>query len=107
MARISLCDADGFGAVSTAEHRDLPVFAPPGIQSCPTEGDRALLIPAGGKNICAGVLSNAREIAAGELRLFSAGGASITLKNNGDIELNGITITKNGELILPRQQEES
>ena len=33
------------------------------------------------------------------LRLFSKGGAYIVLKNSGDIVLNGVTITKSGQII--------
>lgn len=35
---------------------------------------------------------------AGEISITSAGGAKITLKNNGDIELNGLAVTLKGEI---------
>lgn len=101
VAQVTFSEGDGFGAVSAAEQRGLPVFAPRGIAFRPCEGDNLLLIPAGGANVCAGVLSTAEELEAGELKLCSAGGALIHLKRSGDIVLNGVTITRAGEIIPP------
>lgn len=101
VALVSYSGAEGFGAVGSCERRDQPVFAPRGISYRPCEGDRALLIPVGGAEACAGVLCTAGDLEPGELRLSSAGGASIVLKNNGEILLNGLAITPDGQLRQP------
>lgn len=99
VAQVSFSEGSGFGAVSAAEHRDIPVFAPRGVAYRPCEGDNLLLVSADGVPVCTGVLSAADGIGIGELRLSSAGGASVHLKNNGEIVLNGLTITRDGKII--------
>ena len=101
VGRVSLSDRDGFGAVGAGERRELPVFTPRGMYSRPCEEDRVLLLSTGGGEACAGVLCRTRELAPGEVCLFSDGGAEIVLKNNGDISLNGVIITKSGEILKP------
>ena len=49
-------------------------------------------------SVCAGVQGDPGGLSAGEVRLCSAGGAQIVLKNNGEIWLNGLTITPSGEI---------
>jgi len=100
VAQVSFSDAAGFGAVGAAEYRGIPVFAPRGIAYRPCEGDNLLILPVDGSDTCVGVLSvNDTNLGGGELRLSSAGGACIHLKNNGDILLNGLTITREGQMI--------
>lgn len=101
VAQVTFSEGDGYGAVAAAEQRGLPVFAPRGVAYRPCQGDSVLLVPAGGANVCAGVLSAAADLAPGELRLSSAGGAVIHLLGSGDIVLNGVMITKAGEIIPP------
>jgi len=62
-------------------------------------GDSVLLMPVEGNDTCLGVLSTTAGLAPGELRLTSSGGASITLRSNGEIDLNGATITRDGRVI--------
>lgn len=99
IAQVSFSERGTFGAVSAAEQRGMAVFSPRGIAYSPCEGDNLLLITADGTDVCAGVLNSAQGLMPGELRLASAGGAVIHLKNNGDLLLNGITITKDGRLL--------
>ena len=48
--------------------------------------------------LCAGVLSGSdSRLQAGEVQLYSAGGAEILLKNNGDVVINGQVFPKNLE----------
>lgn len=101
VAQVTFSGSGGFGAASSGERRDLPVFAPRGVAYRPCEGDNLLLLPTGGGEACAGVLSAAEGLAPGELRLASSGGAVVHLKGNGDIVLNGVTITKAGEIRPP------
>lgn len=99
VAQVSFSEGEGYGAVSAAEQRSLPVFCPRGIAYRPGEGDTLLLLPADGGNVCAGVLCDAGGLAPGELRLASAGGAEICLRESGDVVINGVTITQSGEIL--------
>lgn len=75
---------------SSAQHKDVPVVAPFGIAYVPPVGQDAVVIPFEGGEACVGVLSPCNnEIQRGELMLFSAGGASIVLKNDGSVLING------------------
>jgi hypothetical protein len=99
VARVSYSESGGFGAVRDAERRDIPVFAPAGMRYRPREGDRALMLPGEGQELCAGVLCDASGLAPGELELTGPEGSSLRFLQNGDIALNGVIITKNGQLI--------
>lgn len=72
--------------------------SPFGISAVPSAGDEVLLIPlADGRFIAAGrIVSNIRE---GEIKIEAPSGAFIALKANGEIELNGAVISKDGKLI--------
>jgi hypothetical protein len=98
LAQVSFSDNTGFGAVSQSEARGVPVFAPRGVMYRPCEGDRLLMIQADGAEACAGCLSMPNEIEPGELKLCSSGGAAAIFKNNGEIHLNGLIITKDGKI---------
>ena len=73
-------DSDKVTVSATNEHLSLPVAVPYGIAVLPTE--------AGG--VCLGVIAEAPDrLQPGELMLYSAGGASIVLKNDGRVLING------------------
>ena len=75
-------------------------FAPYGIASFPPKGEDLLLLQDAGKLSCMGVRSTQNGLEEGELELFSSGGASILLQNDGSVVINGaITITDEGEVI--------
>lgn len=99
VAQVTFSESGGFGAVSATEQRGVPVFAPRGIAYRPCEGDNLLMVAADGADVCAGVLSAADGLECGELRLSSSGGAVIHMRRNGDITLNGVTITREGNII--------
>lgn len=68
-----------------SEYRNVSVCAPFGISSLPPEDTKAVMI----NGLCIGVVVNSQGINHGELRLNSAGGAEILLKNNGEVWING------------------
>lgn len=75
-------------------------FAPYGIASFPPKGEDLLLLQDAGKLSCVGTRSTQNGLEEGELELFSSGGASILLQNDGSVVINGaITITGEGEVI--------
>ena len=77
-------------AENEVEFRDLPVFCPYGIVSIPTTGSKVFLIPTSSGYLYSGALTqNHENLAAGEIGLYSYGGASLVLKNDGRVLVNG------------------
>lgn len=101
IAQVSYADASGFGAVAEAQITGALVFSPRGVAYKPCVGDRLLTLPVAGADTCVGALTSTAGLAPGELRLTSSGGAQILLCQNGDIVLNGVTITPAGRIITP------
>ncbi len=71
------------------EHRNMPIVAPFGIAYNPPVNEKSVVLPLNSKGVCIGVVSPYKNLQPGELMLFSKGGASILLKNNGDVVING------------------
>lgn len=75
---------------SSTQHRNVKVVAPYGIAYIPPVDEDALVVPFEGGEACVGVISELFEgIERGELMLYSKGGASIILKNDGSVLING------------------
>lgn len=85
----------GEGAVQgRREERNLPVFGPGGVAWLPRQGEAVLVIKGGSgreERCVAGaeLTKIPGDLQPGELYLFSAGGASVRLCNDGRIELWG------------------
>lgn len=81
------------GSVSVSSTRDygaLPLIAPSGIAYVPVAGASTVVMEGAGGTVCLGVIAAPKEeLQPGELMLYSAGGASIVLKNNGKVLING------------------
>ena len=78
---------------ATNEHFSLPVALPYGIAYAPPVGCRSVVLPTEAGNICLGVIGEKRDdLEPGELMLTSSGGASIVLKNDGRVLINGRTV---------------
>ncbi|MCL2033422.1 MAG: hypothetical protein FWG94_01690 [Oscillospiraceae bacterium] len=99
IAQVSFSDNTGFGAVTQSESRGTAIFAPRGVVYRPSEGDRLLMLEVDGAQTCVGCLSIPDGIGPGEIKITSSGGAEAVFKNNGEIQLNGLIITKNGKII--------
>lgn len=82
----------------TAQQRAV-MYLPPGVEALPAAGQRALIFPCGGGTVCGGVRADTSGLLPGEIRLRSVGGAKIILKQNGDIELNSVRITREGKIL--------
>ena len=65
--------------------------APPGMVYVPKPNEDAVIVSTGLGQMCIGVRIpyNNFELEAGELALYSAGGAQIFLKNDGRVIING------------------
>ena len=81
--------AGGTAVASSSEHKALEMCFPYGIFSVAPSGERAVVLPLEDGEVALGVTDNSQNIEVGELALFSQGGASIILKNNGDVVING------------------
>lgn len=76
------------------DYKNLPMAAPYGITWLPPEGKVAVVLSRGGDgqtDICIGTRLETAEIEPGELLLRSSGGATIHLKNTGEVVINGQT----------------
>lgn len=75
---------------ASAQHRDLKLVAPYGIYYVPPIGEGAVVLPFDGGEACVGVVAvPSHKLERGELMLYSQGGASIVLKNDGTVLING------------------
>ncbi len=81
--------AEGTSVLASDEHKMLLQCLPYGVYSVPPNGCSAVVLPVGEGEVTLGVTSGTAEINQGELALYSSGGASIILKNNGDVVING------------------
>lgn len=83
-------NSGGVSVSSTRDYASLPLIAPAGIEYVPVTGASTVVMEGAGGAVCLGVVSAPQEeLQPGELMLYSAGGASIVLKNNGKVLING------------------
>lgn len=81
--------SDGLSVASSSEHKQLGSCLPYGVISVPPVGERAVVLPLDDGEINLGVLAHNNSIAPGEVMLMSKGGASVVLKNDGRVLING------------------
>lgn len=82
--------------VSTMQNEAVQNYAPYGYSAFAPDGEEILLINGSGGAASCGTKMKDEGLMEGEVSLKSGGGAEIRLKNNGDVEINGIIITKKG-----------
>ncbi len=82
-------DKEGIAVFSSGEHKRLKSCFPYGIISVPPTGERAVVLPLDDGEVGLGVIANNSQLQEGELMLYSKGGASIVLKNDGRVLVNG------------------
>ncbi len=78
---------------AASDYSNIPIAAPYGISYVPTAGEESVVLCAGGENICLGTVSKDKNLQPGEIMLYSAGGASIELKNDGNVYINGRAVS--------------
>ena len=86
---LSVSATGGTSVVSSDEHKELELCFPYGVVSVPPAGERAVVLPLSDGEVGLGVLSRGIGLEEGELMLYSKGGASIILKNDGKVLING------------------
>ncbi len=78
---------------ASTQHRNVSIVAPYGFAYVPPVGEGAVLVPFDGGEACVGVVTGLSEnLERGEVMLYSAGGASIVLKNDGSVLINGVDV---------------
>lgn len=83
----------------SAAWRELRTAYPSGLDTAPAAGEEVLLLPlASGEMVVLGTLRTPSETPSGELVLQNAMGASIKLKSDGSISLNGLIIRPDGQI---------
>jgi hypothetical protein len=78
------------------DYRALPFAGPWGIAYLPPNAAQAVIVSTSAGDACIGALASDKGIKPGELYLYSAGGAEIYLKNNGEVEINGTVYPAKG-----------
>ncbi len=82
-------NSNSIAVVSSGEHKRLKSCLPYGIASVPPTGECAVVLPLEDGEVSLGVIAKSKTLEEGELMLFSRGGASIVLKNDGRVLING------------------
>ena len=85
--------------VSGLENVDsVEVCRPYGVACVPPTGSKAVVLPVGSSAVVCGVVGdNKISLEQGEVALYSKGGASILLKNDGAVVINGTVFEKENE----------
>ena len=87
---IRTANRSGVAVSATRDYGALPLISPAGIAYVPVAGSSTMVMEGAGGAVCLGVIAQPPAgLEAGELMLFSAGGASIVLKNDGRVLING------------------
>ena len=82
---------ESFNVQGEKKFRSPEQVTPYGISSRAAGGKEAVMLG----SYCAGVVNGEdSKLSAGEIRLYSSGGAEILLKNNGDVVINGQVFEK-------------
>jgi len=97
-------DGESAAVYARGEQRSAAVVSPQGIAWRPAGGEPVVLLKGGEQEEAAYVLGipggGEVQVEAGELCLYSRGGAQIRLKNNGRVEITG-DVFINGSKYVP------
>lgn len=101
MGTLELVSVGGDGTVVSGMYQSQKtVFGPGGMCWVPSRGQNVLVIKAGAEDCIAGVeMERAEEMEPGEVKFFTQG-ASVWLKNDGSILLEGRVLVNGKELEL-------
>lgn len=91
-ADVTISESKNLILQNSNEYREIKIVSPRGISYVPVQGDKMVVVPVGDENICIGAIQEEKDIEAGELMLYSSGGAKIILKNNGQVVINSTVI---------------
>lgn len=74
---------------ASSDFGQINVVSPYGVAYVPPVGEQSVVMNADGESFCIGTVAPTKKLQPGEIMLFSAGGASIELKNDGNVYING------------------
>lgn len=94
--RVTLNDKGELEAVSTGAERSVRVYAPYGYSFSLPAGSELLMTRSSGEQVSFGTEMKSDSLSEGEIKITSASGGYIYLKNDGSIVINGLTINKKG-----------
>ena len=86
---VSMSSQGRLEAGSSVNSRDIESFAPYGYSANIPVGEEVILVPSSAGQVALGTKAAPRDIETGEIKIVSAGGASIHLKNDGSVVING------------------
>ena len=93
------------GLVGECEYRELSSCSPYGLWWQAPLGQEILTVNYGGACLGLGVVApRQRQLLPGEVCLYSQGGALLWLRQDGSVEINGLRITKEGEVVPPKRE---
>ena len=97
--RITVSNKDKLEADGSLNTRNVISYSPYGYSSLPPKGEEVLLLPFSNGQVAVGTRDRQDKLNSGEVRISSAGGASIVLKNDGSVVINNrFVINKEGEI---------
>lgn len=86
--------------VNGTAQRQAELYLPPGFSSIPVPGQRVVVFECGTGAVCGGAQSDTEGLLPGEVKITSSGNGYIYLNQNGDVEINGIRITRDGKFLV-------
>lgn len=89
MANITQNDAAKISAQEAVEYREINSIVPFGIAYSPLSEQDVAVLPIGSNNYCIGVKMEDKNLSPGDLMLYSGNTASILIKSDGSINING------------------
>lgn len=76
---------------ASSDFKQLPIVVPYGIIYAPPAGCQTVVMPVYGGEMCIGIINNKEiNLEPGEVMLYSSGGATLELKNDGYVYINGV-----------------
>lgn len=94
--KVTLNNSGEISAASTGAERSVKVYAPYGYSFSLPAGSDLLLSRSGGEQVSFGTQMKDESVSQGEIKITSAAGGYIYLKNDGSVIINGLKINKEG-----------
>ena len=93
---VTLSDKNTCEIGASVCQRDIDSYSPYGYSSRAPRGEKIILVPSADGQVMLGTAEDASSLESGEIRMASAGGAKIILKNDGTVIINSMIIGKDG-----------
>ena len=89
---VSSGDSQGMKVLSSNILQAVKQVAPYGIASIPPDGASVVVLPLKNGDVSLGTQSKPDGLSPGEVLLYSSGGATLKLANDGKVYVNGVEI---------------